>query len=180
MQITEKNKPWYHYRLVWMMIAIPVTAIIMGVIMIWLAIDTDDGLVIDDYYKHGLEINQDISRSTKAADLGLSASVEFNRMGSSDGVKMFRVNFNKGLLDSYPTKLQLNLQHATRENSDVSVVLNHGIDDQYIGYTKEPISEGVWYFEIADQSWLMKVRSYVRSENLIMLQTDTEYIEQSN
>ncbi len=172
MQMTEQSKPWHKYPLVWMMIAIPFSAVIMGVVMMWLAVDTDDGLVVDDYYKHGLEINRDISRDTKASDLGLSASIEFNRAGSSDNTKMFSVKFNKGLLENYPASLQLNLQHATHGNSDVAIVLNHGIDNQYIGYTKEPISEGVWYFEIADKSWLMKVRSYVRANNVINLQSN--------
>ena len=170
MQMTEQSKPWHKYPLVWMMIAIPFSAVIMGVVMMWLAVDTDDGLVIDDYYKHGLEINRDISRDTKASDLGLSATIEFNNKTSVDDAKMFNVKFNKGLLKNYPDSLQLNLQHATRGNSDVAVVLNHGMDDQYIGYTKAPITKGVWYFEITNKNWLLKVRSYVRAHNVIDLQ----------
>jgi hypothetical protein len=170
MQITEQSKPWHKYPLVWMMIAIPFSAVIMGVVMIWLAVDTDDGLVVDDYYKHGLEINMDISRDTKASDLDLSATIEFSNDVSSEEAKMFKVKFNKGLLDNYPDTLQLNLQHATHENSDVAIVLNHGIDNQYIGYTNEPISDGVWYFEITNKIWLLKVRSYVRAHNVIELQ----------
>ena len=50
MQSTDKNKPWHSYPLVWMMIAIPFSAVIMGVVMIWLAVDTDDGLVADDFF----------------------------------------------------------------------------------------------------------------------------------
>lgn len=172
MQMTEQSKPWHKYPLVWMMIAIPFSAVIMGVVMMWLAVDTDDGLVIDDYYKHGMEINRNISRDKASSDLGLSATIEFNNKGSFEDAKVFKVKFNKGLLENYPDNLQLNLQHATHGNSDVSIVLNHGIDDQYIGYTKKSISEGVWYFEIADESWLIKVRSYVRAKNIVVLQSN--------
>jgi len=172
MQITEQSKPWHKYPLVWMMIAIPFSAVIMGVVMMWLAVDTDDGLVIDDYYKHGLEINRDISRDKEAFGLGLSAVVEFSNKDSSEDAKMFSVKFNKGLLENYPDRLQLNLQHATRGNSDVGIVLNRGMNNQYIGYTKKQITEGVWYFEIAEKAWLMKVRHYVRAHNSVNLQSN--------
>jgi len=172
MQLTEQSKPWYSYPLVWMMIAIPFSAVIMGVIMIWLAVDTDDGLVADDYYKQGLEINRVISRDKKAAELGVSAIIEFDNT-----IKIIKLQFDKGSLETFPQSMQLKLQHATRENSDITVLLNHGIDNQYIGHVKQALSEGIWYFEIsgkggADESWRLKARSHVRSQNRIELISD--------
>jgi len=160
----EENKPWHKHPLVWMMIAIPFSAVIMGVIMIWLAVDTDDGLVADDYYKQGLEINRVIKRDKKAAELGLSAVIEFD-----NSARIIRVRFDKGLLESYPKSLPLHLQHATRENSDITVLLDHGISNQYIGHVKQSISNGVWYFEISDEDWKLNARSHVRSQNTIEL-----------
>ncbi len=46
--------PWYRYKLVWMIIAIPAASVIAGINMIYLAVNTDDGLVVDDYYKEGM------------------------------------------------------------------------------------------------------------------------------
>jgi len=166
MQSNEHSKPWYTYPLVWMMIFIPFTAVIMGVVMIWLAIDTDDGLVADDYYKLGLEINRVIKRDKKAAELGLSAIIEFD-----NSTRLIRLQFEKGLLESFPKSLPLQLQHATRENSDITVLLDHGMDNQYIGHVNQSISEGVWYFEIANQEWKLNARSYVRLNNIINLQS---------
>jgi hypothetical protein len=168
----NKNKAWYRFPLVWMMLAIPFSAVIMGVVMIWLAVDTDDGLVADDYYKQGLAINRVLSRDKKAAELNLSAIIKFD----SD-TKVINLQFDKGTLESFPQGLQLHLQHATRENSDVMVWLDHGIDDQYIGHVKQAISEGVWYFEIsdkgkADAGWKLNARTHVRSNNIIHLQSD--------
>lgn len=172
MQSTDKNKPWHSYPLVWMMIAIPFSAVIMGVVMIWLAVDTDDGLVADDYYKLGLEINRVISRDKKAAELGVSAIIEFD-----NSTRVIRVLFDKGSLKTFPKSLPLQLQHATRENSDVTVLLDHGIDNQYIGHVKQKISEGIWYFEIsggneAVDDWKLNARSHVRLNNVIHLQSD--------
>lgn len=172
MQSNETSKPWHQYPLVWMMFAIPFSAVIMGVVMIWLAIDTDDGLVADDYYKQGLEINRVIERDKKAAELGLSAVIEFD-----NSTRIIRIQFDKGSLETFPKSLPLHLQHATRANSDITVLLDHGMDDQYIGHVGQAISEGVWYFEIADKAgddagWKLNARSHVRSTNFIQLNSE--------
>ena len=170
MQASEQSKPWYKYPLVWMMIFIPFTAVIMGVVMIWLAIDTDDGLVVDDYYKQGLEINRVIERDKKAAELGLNAVIEFD-----NSTRLIKLVFNKGLLESYPVNLPLQLQHATRENSDITIILNHGMANQYVGQLKQSISEGIWYFKISgmdgDAGWKLNTRSRVQAQNTIQLQS---------
>ena len=169
MQLVESNKPWYSYPLVWMMISIPFSAVIMGVVMIWLAVDTDDGLVADDYYKQGLAINDVISLDKKAAELELNAIIVFDSNN-----KVIKVQLDKGLLAEYPDTLQLSFQHATRANSDVTVTLNHGMDDRYIGYMDKLISEGVWYFEVSnkdvvDEHWKLNARSYISPHNVIKL-----------
>ncbi len=171
MQTTETNKPWHKYPLVWMMLAIPFSAVIMGVVMIWLAIDTDDGLVADDYYKQGLAINDVISLDKKAAELKLEAVIEFD-----SSAKIIKLQFDKGLLENYPATLQLNFQHATHANSDVAVTLSRGINGQYIGYLQKTISQGVWYFEVsakdgAGRDWKLNARSHVQASNTIYLQS---------
>jgi hypothetical protein len=154
-----------------MMIAIPFTAVIMGVVMIWLAIDTDDGLVVDDYYKQGLEINRVIERDKRAATLGLSAIIEFD---NSTGI--IKMMFDKGQLDTFPESLPVHFRHATRENSDITVLLDHGIGNQYIGHNKQAITEGIWYFEVtgstkAGEGWKLDARTRVQSNNVIHLQS---------
>jgi len=139
--------------------------------MMWLAIDTDDGLVADDYYKLGMEINRVISRDKKATELGLSAVIEFDNRA-----RIIRIQFDRGLLESFPKILPLQLQHATRENSDITVMLDHGIGDQYIGHVNQQISEGIWYFEISDKSdietgWKLNARHHVREKNTIHLRS---------
>ncbi len=171
MQITETSKPWHQYPLVWMMLAIPFSAVIMGVVMIWLAIDTDDGLVADDYYKQGLAINDVIRLDKKATELKLEAVIEFD-----NSTKLIKLRFDKGLLKDYPVTLQLNFQHATHANSDVAVTLNHGMGSQYIGYLEKTISQGVWYFEVSakdgvDRDWKLNARSHVQARNTIYLQS---------
>ena len=56
MNNVDQKSSWYRMPLVWMLILIPGSAVIMGVVMIWLAISNEDGLVADDYYKQGKTI----------------------------------------------------------------------------------------------------------------------------
>lgn len=170
--LTNSNKPWYRFPLVWMLIAIPFSAVIMGVIMIWLAVDTDDGLVADDYYKRGLEINRVIERDKKAAELGLSAVIELDNRA-----RVIKMTFEKGALEAYPERLPVVLQHATRANSDISVWLDHGMANQYIGHLKQPLSGGIWYFSVAGsmvtgEGWKLDARSRIGASNVIHLQSD--------
>ena len=47
------QRHWYQEGYVWLVIAIPGLAVVMGVVLITLASTSFDGLVADDYYKKG-------------------------------------------------------------------------------------------------------------------------------
>ncbi len=70
--------PWYRVPFVWLLIGVPASSVILGIIMITLAIRTDDGLVIDDYYQHGKEINQVLARDEVARERGAQARLIFD------------------------------------------------------------------------------------------------------
>ena len=53
----------------------PAVVIVAGVITLWLAVRSSDGLVTDDYYKQGLAVNQVLERDHRAAALGLRADL---------------------------------------------------------------------------------------------------------
>jgi len=117
-------------------------------LMIYLAVNTDDGLVIDDYYKEGLAINQNLQRDRTAAELGLSAQLTVEKSGD-----MVRLNFNKGALEQYPEQLTLHFQHATHSGHDQILALVRAPEDQYIGYLKQAIREGVWHIMLTTDQW---------------------------
>ena len=64
-----------------MVIAIPAAAVIAGAVMLVLANATWDGLVADDYYQRGMQINQSLARDSEAARLGLGAILAFPAPG---------------------------------------------------------------------------------------------------
>ena len=140
--------PWYKHKLVWMIIAIPAASVIAGINMIYLAVNTDDGLVVDDYYKEGMAINQSLQRDKTAAELGLTARLTVEESGD-----MVRLNFNKGSLTEYPEQLTLHLQHATHAGHDQIISLVRAPQDQYIGYLQHTIREGVWHIILSTEEW---------------------------
>ena len=158
--------PWYRYPMVWMIVGIPFSAIVMGVIMIWLAVTTDDGLVADDYYKQGMAINRDLHRDAQAQEMALSAELEMNEI---DGLIRVNLAFNKGVLESYPDALQLKLQYATHDHNDVHLELNHGQTDQYIGMVRQPLIQGKWYIELSQGEWRLNGAMDVSQQVKVLL-----------
>jgi hypothetical protein len=156
--MVEDTKAWYRYPLVWMLIAIPASAVAVCSVIIWFAVTTDDGLVVDDYYRRGLAINQVIDRDQYAAANKLSATL--NVLASE---RLVKLELDKGLLADYPETLELNFHHATRADSDVALTLLHGQGSQYIGYLQHALPVGFWYIELGNQGWRLNARS--RLEN---------------
>ncbi len=158
--------PWYRYPMVWMIVGIPFSAIVMGAIMIWLAITTDDGLVADDYYKQGMAINRDLHRDAMAQEKALSAALEMN---DSDGLIRMNLAFDKGGLESYPDALQLKLQYATHDHNDVHLMLNHGQGDRYIGMIRQALIPGKWYLELSQGEWRLNGAMDVSKQVKVLL-----------
>jgi hypothetical protein len=158
-------RPWYRYPFVWMILGIPFSAVVMGVIMIWLAVTTDDGLVEDDYYKQGMAINRDLNRDVFAKENGISAELE---MSNAEG--WIKLGLIKGALVNYPEALRLKLQYATHDHNDVQVVLNHGQGNQYIGMIKEPLIQGKWYLELHEGKWRLNGHINAAEQVQLLLQ----------
>jgi hypothetical protein len=77
----EDTSPWYRQFWPWFIISIPALTIVAAMITITIAVKTDDGLVVDDYYKEGLAINEDKQRGKKAAALEISAELSLDENG---------------------------------------------------------------------------------------------------
>lgn len=70
--------PWYRHAWPWLLMFGPAAVILAGAYTIWLAISHPDAMVVDDYYKQGKAINQDLRRDRAAAELGLHAGLRYD------------------------------------------------------------------------------------------------------
>ncbi len=77
----EAALPWYRHRWPWLLMAGPFAVLVAGFITMWISFSGADALVVDDYYKQGKAINQDLRRDQAAAALGLSASLRYDAAG---------------------------------------------------------------------------------------------------
>ena len=171
--------PWYRQPLVWLVISIPLSAVLAGIVTIYLAVTTDDGLVVDDYYKQGLAINRQIERDQTATRLQLSADIEIDT--ATGFVKLM---FDKGRLDAYPLTLTLGLRHATQQQQDNFITLQHGIDNQYVGAVSrdggQGIRTGVWHVEISrakdgeTDAWRLSRRVWLEGFTRVQLLPEAE------
>jgi len=140
----KENEPWYKQWMVWMVITPPLTAVIAGIITINLAIQSDDGLVVDDYYKQGLGINQTLQRDHKARSLGLDAN--FFVEG-----KALKLRFKNVIANE---QLKLSFIHPTQSQRDVKVDLVRFSENSFQAKLDKPLT-GNWnlLLEPEDKAW---------------------------
>lgn len=143
----QPAQSWKSQPYVWMLILIPFSAVIMGVIMITLAIESDTGLVVDDYYKKGKQINQVIARDQAAATLALNAGIRFDA-GSAE----VHVNLKaKSALTDEET-ITLGFYHATKPGMDQSLTLRRIGSNHYVAQFK-PMDLGRWKVQLSTETW---------------------------
>lgn len=139
--------PWYREPLVWLVIFFPAIAVIGGLFTIYLAINSDDGLVVDDYYQRGLEINQVLARDQAAKLHGLQAILDFNR----DSQRIYLTLSAKPDYVS-PHQIELKLSHHTQAHFDNHIRLER-IDNKLYRGPLPPLQPGAWYVELAADDW---------------------------
>jgi hypothetical protein len=101
---------------VWLVIAFPLLSVIAGIAIVVIAVRSDDGLVVDDYYKRGLEINRELARDRAARTRGLVADLQW-----SPDTKQFRIVLSANSGESPPAELNVSFLHRTRAGFDHEV-----------------------------------------------------------
>lgn len=145
---------WYRNPMVWMVIFFPAVAVVAGLTTVYIAASTSDGLVEDDYYKQGLQINRVIDRDRRARELGVRATVSVDALS---GAVALRLSADKPLPDSMA--LALRLVHRTIPGLDqqTTLVVSPGDKARFAGYLRPPIGEGRWTLMLqAGDDWRLK------------------------
>lgn len=158
------KKPWYRHPMVWMVIAIPFSAVVVGIILITLSVQTYDGLVEDDYYKRGKEINLDLARDQYAVDNGISAEVHIE---PNTGVISVELMSKKAY--QFPDNLGLALLHPTQSRQDRKLLLEKGPDGRYHTALARPLKEGRWYVRISEPNWRLQKKFRYPNKTRVIL-----------
>lgn len=146
--------PWYRQGWPWLLISIPASAVIGGIITLALAVQSPNAMVVDDYYKEGLAINQKKQRLATAEDMNLQGLLR------SDGKQLtLRLHSAAPVSDS---TLTLRLVHATRAELDRQLELRRVDDGSYITEL-DRIAAGTWYLFLqpGDSAWEIRARMMI-------------------
>ena len=118
------KRSWRKEPMVWLIIALPLSAVIAGVLTIWIATRHADTLVSKDYYKVGMAPLQHTEQDEQAARLGLKAVLQAS--GDTLTVRL------AGQLTP-PPSLSLMLAHPTEAAEDIQLSLMLQPDGSYQG-----------------------------------------------
>jgi len=143
-------RAWYREPLVWLIISFPLTAVIAGFFTLYLAIISKDGLVVDDYYQKGKEINKSLARDHAAAQHGLHARVHLDSSKQQVVVELSAAR--DSLL---PERFDIRWLHATRAGFDRKQMLIRSPDGRYRSDFPE-LAPGHWYVQIEAQDWRLQ------------------------
>lgn len=139
----QQDRPWYREPWPWILFGIPLATLVAGIVMYFIALRTNDGLVVGDYYKQGLAINRTLARDDLARAMGLSATVQITRthivvdLKAHDGVRL-------------PEQILFSLAHATQPQLDMRVMLQ-GAAGKFQGELPSVPNNGRWHMVLEDQ-----------------------------
>lgn len=115
MHALQTVAPWYRQRWPWFLMLGPAIVVIAGCITIWIAYTRQDAMVVDDYYKQGKAINQDLRRDRLASALQLSFDAHY------DAAAGVLVGGMQGLAGPVTTPYRILLAHSTQPEKDLAL-----------------------------------------------------------
>jgi hypothetical protein len=111
-----KKSIWWQEPMVWLIILLPMAAVVGAFISAWFAFHGADSMVADeDYHKEGFAIHQDLERYYEASKLDVHA-----RLAAGNG---FLTVHLKGHMDRFPDLLNLIAIHPSRAAEDATIKL---------------------------------------------------------
>ncbi|MCB1960949.1 MAG: FixH family protein [Rhodocyclaceae bacterium] len=154
--------PWHRQGWPWFLIFFPATAVVAGIATIWIAIESNDGLVVDDYYKQGLGIQKTLDRAREASRLALSGDLRIND-------STLTLNLRSGIGAPVADAVFVTLTHPTQGGMDQTLSLI----GQAGSYTAQinPLQMGRWNVLIEDESrsWRLTGTMHLPAETEVSL-----------
>lgn len=144
--LLEKKSTWWSEPMVWLIIVLPVTAVIASITTYWLASSNADTLVTEQYVKEGFAVRQVADRDLKAAELGVGAT-----LNAEPG----RLTVDlEGRFEVLPRNLVLTLAHPSDPNMDMVLLLEPAGESTYTTvYATIPAGKRHLELTPGDKAW---------------------------
>ena len=162
----DPSPPWYRQRWPWLLMLMPALAVVGGFITLWLALTSNNAMVVDDYYREGKAINLELARDRAAAARGLGAT-----LAMVDGRLTVRVAAREGAL---PASVNLRVVHATRAELDRAYTLPQAGAGLYTHPDAQLPGPARWQVTIEDpaRTWRLTASAQGFSEPLHLRAAD--------
>jgi len=147
--LDKQVAPWYKHRWPWLLMLGPFVVLVAGFVTMWFSFSGADALVVDDYYKQGKAINQDLRRDRVASNLGLQFSLRYDAASGN------LVGAMKGLTNQLP--LTLLLVHPTVPQKDKRMVVTPDGERKF-SVSLPMLERAHWQVQIEDaaRSWRLQ------------------------
>lgn len=149
----EDSLPWYKQFWPWFLISLPASVVIAALVTVTIAINTDDGLVSDDYYREGLAVHKQAASTAHAQALGIAAEVNYRPEAGR-----LRVRLNQPL-PSGSRGMVIRIIHPTRPRRDQEIALTSLTGDT-LGGQLAPLGPAHWKLQLHpdDKAWRIEGR----------------------
>ena len=135
------SKAWYKQFWPWFLITLPGIAVVASIITIIIASTNSDGVVVDNYYKEGLAINQKLDQVDNARAMNLQAFASVNK-------SVLVVTFAEQSKAFNDTLLLMKFIHPTRAELDFEVILSKTEHKQFQAELDKNI-QGTWRIHLS-------------------------------
>lgn len=158
------NRPpvWWRQFWPWFLIALPGSVVVAAIATIYIAVQSNDGLVSENYYKEGLGIHREVAALKKAQDLGIQAAIHIDAQ---------RVWVDLSSHQALPaSELQLALRHPTRANQDLLLTLLPSNDGRLYADLPNAL-EHSWKLQLnaIDAQWQLQGRINLAKSSQVVL-----------
>ena len=155
--IQTPAEPWYRQFWPWFLLALLASVVVASLITVAIAFVHSDNLVVDNYYRQGLAINQQLARDEMASAQNIHATLTLR----NDRTITVAIEGDSRPADQH-TFLQLLWQHPTASNKDFTSTLPWHSKNLFSTVLKQ-FPAGRWYITLqplansADpQQWRLK------------------------
>jgi hypothetical protein len=121
--------PWYTHRWPWLLMLGPASVLVAGGFATWLALGHPDAMVVDDYYKQGKAINQDLRRDRVASAMRLALHARYIAEKDAQQGRL------EGRIESFGRPLvapfTIRLAHPTQPHKDIVLLAQPGPEGRF-------------------------------------------------
>src|SRR5690606_32326324 len=139
----EDKKPWYRQVWFWFVMTPLIVVVCVSAVLVTIAFRYSDDVVIYNYYKQGLMINQTLEQDRMSLAYGLSAHLRFDQVTGE-------VLATLPAHEAVPEKLLLLLDHPLEADLDQQIVLHHLAAGRYRG-DLEGALDFSWYLVLTPE-----------------------------